>query len=222
MPKIIWDKLGDRFYETGVDQGVLYVMDNAGLYGAGVAWNGLTGVTESPTGGEATPQYADNIKYLNLISAEDYGATIEAFTYPKEFGVCDGSKGITGKPGLELLQQERSTFGFSYRTKIGNDIQGDSKGYKIHLVYGCKATPSDKAYTTINESPEAMTFSWEVTTTPVVVAASGFKPTSHLIINSVDLPPAKLVALEKLIYGDAAVAAALPTPDAIITLISAA
>jgi hypothetical protein len=166
MAKLVWDKSGERHFETGVNQGVLYPQDVAGAYPKGVAWNGLTAVTESPSGAEATAVYADNTKYLNLISAEDFGATIEAYTYPDEFGACDGSAELTA--GVKAGQQGRKAFGLCYRTAIGNDIEGNDHGYKLHMIYGAMAAPSEKAYQTINDSPEAITFSWEVSTTPVV------------------------------------------------------
>lgn len=213
MPPLVWDQVGERLYETGVDHGVLYLPDAAGVYNAGYAWNGLTTVTETPTGAEATPQYADNIKYLNMISAEEFGATIEAFTYPEEFAVCDGT--AVPNPGVAVGQQGRKMFGLSYRTRIGNDVDGSDFGYKLHLLYGCQAAPSEKAYATINDSPEAIAFSWEVTTTPVPV--TDHKPTSLIVIDSTVVDAADLTALEALLYG-ATVAAALPTPDAVIAL----
>lgn len=167
MAKLTWDATGERFYETGVDHGVLYIPNISGVYNNGVSWNGLTAVTESPSGAEANAQYADNIKYLNLISAEEFGATIEAFTYPDEFAQFDGI--ATPSAGVSVGQQARKTFGLSYRTKLGNDLEGDDLGYKLHLVYGCTAAPSEKAYATVNDSPEAITFSWEIATTPVAV-----------------------------------------------------
>lgn len=216
MSKIIWDETGKRLYETGVKQGVLYPQ-TGGAYPKGVAWNGLTAVTESPSGAEASPQYADDIKYLNLVSAEEFGATIEAFTYPDEFGVCDGSAEI--QPGVIVGQQNRKLFGLSYRTTLGNDTEGTDHGYKLHMVYGALAAPSEKGYTTINDSPEAMTLSWEVTTTPVAVA--GFKPTASLIIDSTKVDPAKLAALELILYGNTGVNARLPLPDEIAAIVEA-
>lgn len=215
MSKLIWDNTGDRLYETGTDRGVLYVRDEAGKYSKGVAWNGLTAVTESPSGAEANPLYADNIKYLNLMSNEEFGGTIEAYTYPDEFGVCDGSAEIA--TGVTIGQQKRSTFGLCYRTLLGNDVDGTDFGYKIHLVYGALASPSERAYTSVNESPEAITFSWEFTTTPVAV--TGFKPTAHLEINSTKVPDEKLTELEAMLYGSEDKEASLPTPDEIIALI---
>ena len=216
--KLTWDKTGERFYETGTDRGVLYLRNNEGVYNKGVAWNGLTAVTESPSGAEANPLYADNIKYLNLVSKEEFGATIEAYTYPDEFAACDGSAEIA--TGITIGQQKRSTFGFAYRTRLGNDIDGDDYGYKIHLVYGALATPSEKSYTSVNESPEAITFSWEITTTPVEV--TGFKPTAHLEIDSTKVDAEKLAALEALLYGTESEEASLPLPDEIVALVGAA
>lgn len=215
MSKLVWDQVGERFYETGVDHGVLYVRDDTGAYPKGVAWNGLTAVTEAPSGAEANPQYADNIKYLTLISAEEFGATIEAFTYPDEFAECDGT--ASPAEGLTIGQQPRKTFGFSYRTKVGNDVS-NSLGYKLHLVYGALAAPSEKAYTTINDSPEALTFSWELTTTPVEV--EGHEPSAILTIDSTKVDGAKLSALEAILYGAAETEARLPLPDEVITLLS--
>ena len=217
MSKIIWDETGKRLYETGVKQGVLYPQFG-GTYPKGVAWNGLTAVTESPSGAEASPQYADDIKYLNLVSAEEFGATIEAFTYPDEFGVCDGSAEI--QPGVIVGQQNRKLFGFSYRTTLGNDTEGIDHGYKLHMVYGALAAPSEKGYATINDSPEAMALSWEVTTTPVSVA--GFKPTASLTIDSTKVDPAKLAALELVLYGNAGVDARLPLPNEIAAIFAEA
>ena len=221
MSKLVWDKTGERFYETGVKNGVLYIPTN-GVYSKGVAWNGLTAVTESPSGAEATALYADDIKYLNLMSAEEFGATIEAYTYPDEFAQCDGSAALVD--GVMLGQQKRSTFGLCYRTTIGNDTDGNDHGYKLHLIYGCLAAPSEKAYATINDSPEAITFSWEVTTTPVSVA--GFKPTSCITIDSTKADEAKLKALEAVLYGTdgessgTGTEARLPLPGEIKTLMS--
>lgn len=222
MSKIVWDKTGERFYETGVKQGVLYI-PTAGVYSKGVAWNGLTAVTESPSGAEATPLYADDIKYLNLLSAEEFGCTIEAYTYPDEFAACDGSAELA--KGVSIGQQARTTFGLSYKTTIGNDVDGNDHGYKLHLIYGCLAAPSEKAYATINDSPEAITFSWEVTTTPVSV--SGFKPTACITIDSTKVDSAKLTALEEILYGKDGEAAQnveprLPLPDEIAELMKAA
>lgn len=197
MSKIVWDKTGERIFETGVKNGVLYPIDNQGVYSNGVAWNGLTAVTESPSGAEATPLYADDMKYLNLMSAEEFGATIEAYTYPDEFAECDGSASIA--TGVNIGQQARKIFGLSYKTTIGNDVDGNDHGYKLHIIYGAQASPSEKAYATINDSPEAITFSWEVTTTPVNV--TGFKPTASLVIDSTKADKAKLTALEEILYG---------------------
>ena len=215
---IQWDAVGEKIYETGVDHGVLYVQDPiTGLYPTGVAWNGLTAVTESPSGAEPNPQFADNIKYLNLLSAEEFGATVEAFTYPDEFGVCDGSE--EPEPGVFLGQQNRSAFGLVYRTIIGNDVAGQDFGYKLHLVYGCMVSPSEKSYQTINESPEAITFSWELTTTPAPV--TGFKPTASITIDSTKTDPADLAALLVILYGvSPSTQGRLPMPDEVITLMT--
>lgn len=213
MAKLVWDQSGERFYETGVSKGVLYPM-TAGEYTKGVAWNGLTAVTESPSGAEASPLYADNIKYLNLISNEEFGATIEAYTYPDEFAACDGSAAIA--EGVMAGQQKRNSFGFSYVTKLGNDTDGADHGYKLHLVYGCLATPSEKSYATVNESPEAITFSWTVTTTPVEVP--GLKPTSCITIDSTKVNKDKLAALEGMLYGTESEEAKLPTPTELAEL----
>jgi hypothetical protein len=218
MPKLVWDKSGERLYETGVKQGVLYVQDATGAYPKGVAWNGLTAVTESPSGAESTPIYADDSKYLNLMSAEDFGATIEAYTYPDEFAVCDGSAEIV--KGVKAGQQGRKAFGLCYRTSIGNDIDGADYGYKLHFIYGAMASPSEKAYQTVNDSPEAISFSWEITTTPVVIP--GFKPAASLTLDSTKVDETKLTALEVILYGDEAVEARLPLPAEIITLMTAA
>ena len=217
MSKLTWDNIGERFFETGVKQGVLYPIQSDGKYTKGVAWNGLTAVTESPSGAEATPLYADDIKYLNLLSNEEFGATIEAYTYPDEFAECDGSAELV--TGVMIGQQKRKVFGLCYRTTIGNDVDGNDHGYKLHLIYGCLAAPSEKAYSTINDSPEAITFSWEVTTTPVNV--EGFKPTSQITIDSTKADPTKLAALEAVLYGSAETEAKLPLPDEVATLMSA-
>lgn len=225
MSKIVWDKTGERFYETGVDQGVLYPIQEGGLYTKGVAWNGLSGVTESPSGAESTAIYADNIKYLNLLSTEEFGATVEAYTYPEEFAECDGSAMPTA--GVYLGQQFRKMFGLCYRTKIGNDVEGQEYGYKLHLIYGAQASPSEKGYQTINDSPEAITFSWELTTTPVNI--TGYKPTASITIDSTKVDPDKLAALEVILYGkdagaepesDPAVEPRLPLPDEIVELMT--
>lgn len=217
MPKLVWDKTGERLYETGVKQGVLYPIDNKGTYPKGVAWNGLTNVTESPSGAEATALYADDIKYLNLISTEEFGGTIEAYTYPDEFAECDGSASLA--TGVYIGQQPRKTFGFSYRTTLGNDVDNNNYGYKLHLVYGALASPSEKAYATINDSPEAITFSWEFSTTPVNV--TGFKPTASITIDSTKVDPQKLAALEAILYGGDEAEARLPLPDEVAQIITA-
>lgn len=221
MAALVWDATGEKRYETGVDHGVLY--PEAGTspteaYTGGVVWNGLTGVTESPSGAEATPQYADNIKYLNLISAEDYGMTVEAFTYPDEFAVCDGSVELA--TGVNAYQQARKGFGFSFRTMIGDDVSGQDAGYKLHLCYGCLASPSEKAYVTINDSPEAIAFSWEFTTTPVNV--TGYRPTALITIDSTKADKELLAALEVVLYGSESEGAVLPTPDEVVRLLTPA
>lgn len=214
MAKLVWDKTGERLYETGVSHGVLYVQDSTGAYPTGVAWNGLTAVTESPSGAEATPLYADDIKYLELRSAEEFGATIEAYTYPTEFEACDGSAELA--KGVTIGQQDRKTFGLCYRTIVGNDVKKNDLGYKLHLIYGATASPSEKGYQTVNDSPEAITFSWEVTTTPINV--DGFKPTSSLTIDSTKVDKSKLDALEAKLYGDESTEATLPTPDEVAAI----
>lgn len=211
---LVWDQTGEKFYETGVKNGVLYVQHTDGTYPKGVAWNGLTAVTESPSGAEKTPLYADDTKYLNLMSAEEFGATIEAYTYPDEFAQCDGSAEIA--EGVTIGQQARKTFGMAYKTTLGNDVSNNDYGYKLHIIYGALASPSEKGYSTINDSPEAITFSWEVTTTPVNV--TGKKPTASLVIDSTKANPEKLAALEKILFGSAEAAARLPLPDEIATL----
>lgn len=216
MAAIVWDQTGERFYETGTDHGVLYPSVTGGKYGAGVAWNGLTAVTESPSGAEATSLYADNIKYLSMMSAEEFGATVEAYTYPPEFEACDGSISIA--KGVVVGQQERTSFGLSYRTRIGNDVEGDDYGYKLHLIYGCKASPSEKSYASINDSPEAVTFSWELTTTPVNVP--GLKATATITIDSREANPTDLASLEKILYGDESTEPRLPLPDEVITIMT--
>lgn len=213
MPKLIWDKSGDRFYETGVSKGVLYPL-SGNAYTKGVAWNGLTAVTESPSGAEATPLYADNIKYLNLVSAEEFGATVEAYTYPDEFAVCNGEAQLA--TGISIGQQPRQTFGMAYQTKIGNDVNSEL-GYKIHIIYGALAAPSEKAYNTVNDSPEAITFSWELTTTPVEV--TGFKPTAYVVIDSTKVEADKLALLEAKLYGTDSEEASLPLPDEIVSIV---
>lgn len=217
MAKLVWDQSGQRFYETGVKMGVLYVQDSNGAYPKGVAWNGLTAVNEAPSGAEATPLYADDIKYLNLRSAEEFGATIEAYTYPEEFEACDGSAELA--PGVKIGQQARNAFGLCYRTVVGNDIAGNDFGYKLHIIYGATAAPSEKAYATINDSPEAITFSWEVSCTPVDV--DGFKPTASLVIDSTKVEPEKLAALEAKLYGDESTEAMLPLPAEIAAMFKA-
>lgn len=216
MSKLVWDKTGERLYETGVKQGVLYPQATDGKYPKGVAWNGLTTVTESPSGAEATPLYADDIKYLNLISTEELGGTIEAYTYPDEFAECDGSAAIA--TGVYIGQQPRKTFGLSYRTTLGNDVDSNAHGYKLHLVYGALAAPSEKAYATINDSPEAITFSWEFSTTPVNV--DGFKPTANIVIDSTKVKAENLANLEKILYGDTDAEARLPLPDEVAQIMS--
>ena len=221
--KLVWDKTGEHYYETGVKNGVLYPMSASGTYPKGVAWNGLTAITESPSGAEATALYADDIKYLNLMSNEEFGATVEAYTYPDEFAECDGSASLT--EGVYIGQQARKTFGLCYRTTLGNDAKGNDYGYKLHIIYGAMASPSEKAYSTINDSPDAITFSWELSTTPVAVA--NFKPTASLTIDSTKVDPQKLAALEEILYGKdgtgednsvGAVDPRLPLPDEIATL----
>lgn len=218
MPPLEWDLAGQRLYETGVDHGVLYIPNSSGVYEDGYAWNGLTTVTESPTGAEPSAQYADNIKYLNLISTEEFGGTIEAFTYPDEFAQCDGS--AEPAAGVMVGQQGRKAFGLSYRTRMGNDIDGTDHGYKLHLVYGAQAAPSEKAYATINDSPEAISFSWEFTTTPVAV--TGLKPTALLTIDSTEVAGADLTTLEEILYGTEGVDARLPLPDEVISIFAGA
>ena len=216
MSKIVWDAVGEHTFETGVRNGVLYLKDAQGDYNTGVAWNGLTSVSESPEGAEATDLYADDIKYLTLMSAENFKATIEAYTYPVEFEECDGSATIAN--GVVIGQQSRKPFGLCYRTAIGNDTDGNEHGYKLHIVYGCQASPSEKQYSTINDSPEAITFSWEVNTTPVNV--TGKKPTATLIIDSTKADKAKLTALEAILYGSESTEPRLPLPDEIATLMT--
>lgn len=224
--RLKWDETGKRFYETGVNQGVLYLLNTVNnTYDKGVAWNGLSTVTESPSGAEATAVYADNTKYLSLLSTEEFGATVEAYTYPDEFAECDGSASIA--TGVSIGQQNRKVFGLCYKTVLGNDTEGNDYGYKIHIIYGAKASPSEKGYSTINDSPEAIAFSWELTTTPVTV--NGFKPTASLVIDSTKADPTRLKALEDILYGTdagaegtpAATAPRLPLPDEIATLMAA-
>lgn len=213
---ITWDDTGKRFYETGVKKCVFYPQTEGGQYTTGFAWNGVTAITESPSGAEASPLYADDSKYLNLYSVEEFGATIEAYTYPNEFAVCDGSAELV--KGVKIGQQKRKTFGLSYVTTKGNDVDGNAHGYLIHLIYGCMASPSEKAYASINDSPEAITFSWELTTTPVAV--SGFEPTSCIVIDSKDVGAENLKKLEDTLYGSTSAAAKLPLPDEVKTLLS--
>lgn len=217
MPRLTWDETAERLYETGVSKGVLYI-PTAGVYSKGVAWNGLTGITESPSGAEETPLYADDIKYQSLRSVEEFGCTIEAYMYPDEFAECDGEAELA--KGAVIGQQKRKVFGLCYRTVLGNDVDGNDHGYKLHFVYGCTAAPSEKAYATVNDSPEAITFSWEVKTTPVSVA--GFKPTASLTIDSSTCDATKLKALEAILYGAEAAEPRLPLPDEIKTLLTAA
>ena len=216
MTALIWDAVGDRKYETGVEKGVLYMPNGAGVYNNGVAWNGLVSVSEAPSGAEANAQYADNQKYLNLYSAEEFGATIEAFTYPTEFSQFDGLDIST--PGVAIGQQSRGSFGLCYKTKIGNDVDGDDYGDKLHLVYGCTASPSEKGYTTVNDSPEAITFSWEIMTVPVAV--TGMKPTSLVTVDSTVVGSVAFAALETILYGTTGVDPRLPLPDEVISICS--
>lgn len=214
MAVLTWDNTGERFYETGVDRGVLYIPTN-GVYTTGYAWNGLTTVTESPSGAEPTAMYADNIKYLNLLSIEEFGGTIEAMTYPDEFGICDGT--ASPEAGVYVSQQKRQLFGLSYRSRLGNDVAADDFGYKLHLVYGALAAPSERAYSTINDTPEAITFSWTFTTTPVAV--TGYKPSALLTIDSSQIVPAKLVLIEDILYGTAQLSPRLPLPDEVMEIV---
>lgn len=216
MSKIIWDEAGKKFYETGVDHGVLYVQES-GVYGAGVPWNGLTAVTESPSGAEPTALYADNIKYLSLMSNEEFGATVEAYTYPDEFAECDGSAAVA--TGVYIGQQPRKTFGLCYRTILGNDTDSNDYGYKIHIIYNALAGVSEKAYSSVNDSPEAITFSWELTTTPVEV--EGYKPTACITIDSTKADKTKLAALEAILYGSESEEPRLPNPSEVIELLGA-
>ena len=218
MSKLVWDQSGKRLYETGVDHGVLYPIQTGGVYSKGVAWNGLTAVTESPSGADVNDIYADNMKYLGLVGAEKFGATVEAYTYPDEFAECDGSVELV--KGATIGQQNRKVFGMVYRTVIGNDVDGNEHGYKLHLIYGATAAPSEKAYNTINEDPEAITFSWELSTTPVNVP--GHKPTASLTIDSTKADPTKLAELEKILFGDTETEPRLPLPDEIAQLLNVA
>lgn len=229
MGRIIWDESGKRFYETGVDHGVLYPLQEDKTFSKGYAWNGLTSVSESPSGAEASPLFADNIKYLNLVSAEQFGATVEAYTYPDEFAECDGSAEVA--QGAFIGQQNRKLFGLCYRTVLGNDLENNDYGYKLHIIYNCLAAPSEKAYATINDSPDAISFSWELSTTPVQIA--GYKPTANIVIDSTKTDSAKLAELEEILYGKDAVTAdvehniaaadavdpRLPMPDEIIRIL---
>lgn len=215
---LVWDQTGERMYETGVSKGVLYPQSSSGTYPLGVAWNGLTAVTESPSGAEATPLYADDIKYLNLMSAEEFAATVEAYMYPDEFAECDGSASLV--EGVSVGQQKRKAFGLCYRTTLGNDVDGNDHGYKLHIIYGALAAPSEKGYSTINDSPEAITFSWEIKTTPVNV--TGLKPTATVTIDSTKVDPTKLAALEKVLYGSEEADPRLPLPDEIKSIMEAA
>ena len=215
MARLIWDEVGQRFFETGVKNGVLYVQDNDGSYKNGVVWNGLTAVTESPSGAEETPLYADDVKYLTLRSAEEFGATIEAYTYPEEFEQCDGSASIA--TGVTIGQQARRAFGLCYRTAIGNDIQGQEFSYKLHLLYGCTVAPSEKSYSTINDNPEAITFSWELSTVPVPV--DGFKPTASLVIDASKVDEEKMALLENALFGDESNEAKLLLPNEIMEML---
>lgn len=212
--RLEWDKTGEKLYETGVSQCALYVQGDGGTYPKGVAWNGITAINESPSGAEANPIYADNIKYLNLISTEEFGATIEAYTYPEEFNVCDGTSEIA--KGVTIGQQKRKTFGLCYKTIVGNDTDSNEHGYKLHIIYGALAAPSEKNYETVNDSPDAITFSWEVSTTPVNV--NGNKPTASLTIDSTKVNKEKLAKLEDILYGSAEADARLPLPDEIATV----
>lgn len=216
MSVLVWDQTGEKKYETGIDKGVLYPIDAQGKYSKGVAWNGLIGVTESPEGAEATSLYADNVKYLSLYSAEEFGGTIEAYTYPDEFEKCDGSEEIA--PGVNIGQQNRSIFGLCYRTIIGNDVKANDYGYKLHIVYGAQCSTSEKPYETVNDSPEAITLSWEFSTTPVPVI--GHKPTATVTINSTKVSATAMAAIEKVLYGDEDTEARLPLPDEIANIMS--
>ena len=217
MAILQWDSVGEKLFETGVSKGVIYLQDAAGAYPLGVAWNGLSAFTENPSGAELTPVYANNKKYLNLQSAEDFGGTIEAYTYPDEFGECNGEREVSA--GVIITQQERKKFGFVCRSEIGNDVAGSSLGYKLHLVYGAIAMPSEKAHSTINETPEAVAMSWEISTEPVEV--SGYKPTAHLVIDSTKVTAPKLALLEAELFGTADDAANLPLPEAVFAIFAA-
>lgn len=217
MSKLVWDAIGEKTYETGSSKGVLYKPDESGKYNDGVPWNGLTGVTKSPSGAEPTALYADNVKYLSLLSAEEFKATITAYTYPDEFEECDGSKEIA--PGITISQQDRVPFGFSYQTIKGNDVSANNYGYKIHCLYGCKASPSEMAYETVNDSPDAIEMSWEVDCTPVNVdGVEGAKPTATLVIDSTKVKAETLKAIEDILYGTEDTEARLPLPDEILKI----
>lgn len=216
MSKLVWDETGKRYYETGVKQGVLYPQGTNGAYTKGVAWSGLSAVTENPSGAESNPIYADDIKYIDLRSAEEFGATVEAYTYPDEFAECDGSAEIA--PGVTIGQQTRKAFGLSYKTILGNDTEFNDHGYKLHIIYNATAAPSEKNYQSVNENPEAITFSWELTTTPIAV--TGYKPTASLTIDSTKTTAAKMQAIEDILYGTAQNEPRLPLPDEIITLMA--
>ena len=215
MAKLIFNNVGERLFETGVKNGVLYVMGDDGAYGNGVVWNGLTAVTESPSGAETTPLYADDVKYVVIYAAEEFGATVEAYTYPEEFEQCDGSAAIS--EGITIGQQTRKSFGMCYKTSVGNDVQGQDYGYKIHIIYGAKAAPSEKSYSTINDSPEAVTFSWELSTVPVPV--EGHNPTATMVIDSTRVPAEKMALIEAKLYGSEEAEATLPLPNEILELI---
>jgi len=216
MPKLVWGESGKKLYETGIRQGVLYPQDISGDYPIGVAWNGLTAITESPSGAEASPLYANDIKYLNLLSVEELGLTIEAYSYPEEFGVCDGTRLMT--PGVTIKQQKRKPFGLCYRTSIGNDVNGGEHGYKLHLIYGAIVAPSETGYSSVNDSPDALTYSWEASTTPVL--ATGFKPTASITIDSTKINPVKLAYLEDILYGTDVTPARLPLPNEVTSMLS--
>ena len=215
---LVWDETGKKLFETGVSNVALYPQDTTGVYGTGVAWNGVTNISESPSGAEATTLWANNGKYLNLYSVEEYASSIEAYTYPDEFAECDGSAEIA--KGVSIGQQTRKSFGLAYKTLIGSDTDGNDHGYKLHLVYGCKAAPSERSHATVNDSPEALSFSWEISTTPVSV--TGHKPTASVEIDSTKVDPAKLAAFEKILFGSDAAAARLPLPDEVASLFAAA
>lgn len=215
MAKLVFNNVGERLFETGVKNGVLYVMGDEGAYENGVVWNGLTAVTESPSGAETTPLYADDVKYVVIYAAEEFGATVEAYTYPEEFEQCDGSAAIS--EGITIGQQTRKSFGMCYKTSVGNDVQGQDYGYKIHIIYGAKAAPSEKSYSTINDSPEAVTFSWELSTVPVPV--EGHNPTATMVIDSTRVPAEKMALIEAKLYGSEESDATLPLPDEILALI---